>query len=103
MRKQMANHGNRFDLVEVEVVDVPTANQPDDVPTERAAKRRLQLLDLNGKTCRWGFGTPGEPEFFFCGESTKEGLPYCGPHCARAYNPPRREPMRKSVKAGAFV
>jgi len=47
--------------------------------------QRKQLLELTEDTCRWPVGDPGSPEFFFCGAHPKDGHPYCGTHCQRAF------------------
>jgi GcrA cell cycle regulator len=50
---------------------------------------RCGILDLTSTTCRWPIGVPGKPDFFFCGSKPHEGLPYCGYHSRRAYQPAR--------------
>jgi GcrA cell cycle regulator len=48
-------------------------------------KQRLTLFQLNGHTCKWSIGNPGEPDFFFCGGAPVSGFPYCPQHAIRAY------------------
>jgi GcrA cell cycle regulator len=43
------------------------------------------LLDLGASTCRWPVGTPGEPDFAFCGAAPHPQYPYCLAHCLIAY------------------
>lgn len=38
---------------------------------------RKQLFDLTSRDCRYPFGTPGKPDFYFCGEDA--GI--CGQYC----------------------
>lgn len=43
----------------------------------------VSFLELTNETCRWPKGTPGEPGFMFCGETTADlraGKPYCPFH-----------------------
>jgi len=40
--------------------------------------------------CRWPIGHPNKPGFRFCGEPAIEGKPYCGRHCALAYQRPAK-------------
>jgi GcrA cell cycle regulator len=47
--------------------------------------RRLTLLELQKRTCRWPVGDPGTPEFFFCGNETDGERPYCPIHHAVAH------------------
>jgi GcrA cell cycle regulator len=49
--------------------------------------QRCSLLELKDSKCRWPIGDPGTAEFFFCGGTPVEGLPYCGYHSRVAYQP----------------
>jgi len=42
--------------------------------------RRLSLLELGPRTCRWPVGDVGEPGFFFCGNETDPERSYCTTH-----------------------
>lgn len=48
--------------------------------------QRLSLLDLNEHTCKWPIGDPLTPDFYFCGQHSEEGKPYCDFHSRRAYH-----------------
>jgi GcrA cell cycle regulator len=48
--------------------------------------RRLNLLQLNEQTCKWPIGDPLTPDFYFCGQHSEEGKPYCEFHSRRAYH-----------------
>jgi len=50
-------------------------------------RQRKTLMQLRADDCRWPVGDPGKPGFFFCGGKKVKGLPYCGAHCPRAYQP----------------
>lgn len=52
--------------------------------------QRCDIMSLTGSTCRWPVGYPSDPDFFFCGGKSVEGLPYCGHHSRIAYRPDRR-------------
>ncbi len=60
-------------------------------PAERA--KRVTLLDLNDRICKWPIGHPDEPDFHFCGKPVAPGFPYCAEHCLVAYQSqqPRRD------------
>jgi GcrA cell cycle regulator len=45
-------------------------------------EQRKTLMQLNGHTCRWPVGYPGEPNFFFCGALTD--TTYCDYHTTRS-------------------
>lgn len=49
-------------------------------------EQRLSLLQLNEHTCKWPIGDPLTPEFYFCGQHSDEGKPYCDFHSRRAYH-----------------
>ena len=57
--------------------------------------QRKTLLKLKWATssapgdCRWPCGTPGTPEFFYCGAPQSDAKPYCADHCAVAFQPRR--------------
>ncbi len=50
--------------------------------------QRRTLFELTNDTCRWPIGTPGMPDFYFCGGQSVDGCPYCSYHLRVAYQPP---------------
>lgn len=69
----------------------PVAARPAAPVTSSSGK--TSLLDLSDKICKWPIGHPGEPDFHFCGKPAQATFPYCGEHCAVAYQAqlPRRD------------
>lgn len=53
---------------------------------EKIAKR-IDLLDLTERTCKWPIGDPTEDDFAFCGLDAVPGKPYCQYHVAVAFQP----------------
>ncbi|MFO8126664.1 GcrA family cell cycle regulator [Roseovarius sp.] len=53
---------------------------------EKTAKR-LSLMELTEKTCKWPVGDPATDEFWFCGLSVQQGKPYCEAHVGVAFQP----------------
>lgn len=49
--------------------------------------RRLTLMQLTERTCKWPVGDPATDDFWFCGLSTVPGKPYCETHVAVAFQP----------------
>ncbi|MHB1111486.1 MAG: GcrA family cell cycle regulator, partial [Devosia sp.] len=49
-------------------------------------EQRLSLLQLNEQTCKWPIGDPLSADFYFCGQHSNEGKPYCEFHSRRAYH-----------------
>ncbi|MGD9915205.1 MAG: GcrA family cell cycle regulator [Rhizobiaceae bacterium] len=49
--------------------------------------RRLQLIQLTERTCKWPNGDPLTEEFHFCGNDSAESGPYCNYHAGVAFQP----------------
>ncbi len=49
--------------------------------------RRLTLMQLTERTCKWPVGDPATDDFWFCGLPTVAGKPYCETHVAVAFQP----------------
>lgn len=49
-------------------------------------EQRLTLLQLSEHTCKWPIGDPLTPDFYFCGQHSDDGKPYCDFHSRRAYH-----------------
>ncbi len=68
------------------MVTIPSENQVDIAEIDREA-RKLGLMDLTERTCKWPIGDPSRGEFYFCGHPVVPGKPYCKGHTAAAYQP----------------
>jgi GcrA cell cycle regulator len=53
---------------------------------EKTAKR-LTLMELTEKTCKWPVGDPATEDFWFCGLAVQQGKPYCEAHVGVAFQP----------------
>jgi GcrA cell cycle regulator len=49
--------------------------------------RRLQLIQLSERTCKWPNGDPLTEDFNFCGNEAAETGPYCAYHARIAFQP----------------
>lgn len=49
--------------------------------------RRLTLMQLTERTCKWPVGDPATDDFWFCGLPNVPGKPYCETHVAVAFQP----------------
>lgn len=49
--------------------------------------RKLALIELTERTCKWPNGDPLAEDFSFCGNEAGESGPYCGYHAKVAYQP----------------
>ncbi|MHA6266073.1 GcrA family cell cycle regulator [uncultured Aliiroseovarius sp.] len=53
---------------------------------EKGAKK-LHLMELTERTCKWPIGDPATEEFWFCGLPVQQGKPYCEAHVGVAFQP----------------
>jgi GcrA cell cycle regulator len=53
---------------------------------EKKAKK-LGLMELTERTCKWPVGDPATEDFWFCGLPVKTGKPYCEAHVGVAFQP----------------
>ncbi len=53
---------------------------------EKTAKR-ITLMELTEKTCKWPVGDPATDDFWFCGLAVQQGKPYCEAHVGVAFQP----------------
>ena len=53
---------------------------------EKKAKR-LTLMELTERTCKWPVGDPATEDFWFCGLPVQAGKPYCEAHVGVAFQP----------------
>ena len=70
----------------------PSANE---ISAEALAKvneidkkaKKLNLMELTERTCKWPVGDPATPDFWFCGLPVQTGKPYCEAHVGVAFQP----------------
>ncbi|TDK42204.1 GcrA family cell cycle regulator [Antarcticimicrobium luteum] len=53
---------------------------------EKKAKK-LTLMELTERTCKWPVGDPATEDFWFCGLPVQPGKPYCEAHVGVAFQP----------------
>ncbi len=53
---------------------------------EKTAKK-ITLMELTEKTCKWPVGDPATDDFWFCGLAVQQGKPYCEAHVGVAFQP----------------
>jgi GcrA cell cycle regulator len=49
--------------------------------------RRISLMELTERVCKWPIGDPTDADFHFCGLQAVPGKPYCEAHVAVAFQP----------------
>jgi GcrA cell cycle regulator len=70
----------------------PSANEisPEALASVREVEKRakrLSLMELTERTCKWPIGDPATPDFWFCGLPSVPGKPYCEAHVGVAFQP----------------
>jgi len=53
---------------------------------EKHAKK-ITLMELTERTCKWPIGDPATDNFYFCGLPVQQGKPYCEAHVGVAFQP----------------
>ncbi|MCY1128725.1 GcrA cell cycle regulator, partial [Frigidibacter sp. RF13] len=49
--------------------------------------RKITLMELTERTCKWPIGDPATDDFWFCGLPSQAGKPYCDAHVGVAFQP----------------
>ena len=57
--------------------------------------RKISLMDLTERTCKWPIGDPATDAFWFCGHEAEPGKPYCKTHISIAFQPITQRRGRK--------
>ena len=70
----------------------PSANEisPEALASVREVEKRarkLTLMELTERTCKWPIGDPATEKFWFCGLPSVPGKPYCEAHVGVAFQP----------------
>ena len=68
----------------------PNEISPEALATQREIEKqakRLTLMELTERTCKWPIGDPATDDFWFCGLPVQSGKPYCEAHVNVAFQP----------------
>ncbi len=70
----------------------PSANEisPEALASVREVEKkakRISLMELTERTCKWPIGDPATDDFWFCGLAVQPGKPYCEAHVGVAFQP----------------
>ena len=57
--------------------------------------KKISLMDLTERTCKWPIGDPATDSFWFCGHEAEPGKPYCKTHISIAFQPITQRRSRK--------
>ena len=50
-------------------------------------EKKIGLMELTERTCKWPVGDPATEDFWFCGLPVQQGKPYCEAHVGVAFQP----------------
>ena len=78
----------------------PSANEIDPEALAKVSEiekqaKRLTLMELTERTCKWPVGDPATEDFWFCGLPVQTGKPYCEAHVGVAFQPMSNRRDRK--------
>jgi GcrA cell cycle regulator len=70
----------------------PSANEisPEALASVREVEKKakkLSVMQLTERTCKWPVGDPATEDFWFCGLPVQQGKPYCEAHVGVAFQP----------------
>jgi len=70
----------------------PSANEIDPAALAKVSEiekkaKKLGLMELTERTCKWPVGDPATDDFWFCGLPVQAGKPYCEAHVGVAFQP----------------
>lgn len=70
----------------------PSANEisPEALASVREVEKKakkLTVMELTERTCKWPVGDPATEDFWFCGLPAQSGKPYCEAHVGVAFQP----------------
>ena len=57
--------------------------------------KKISLMELTERTCKWPIGDPAPATFWFCGHESEPGKPYCKTHISIAFQPITQRRSRK--------
>ena len=93
-------NSDKFDDLHVDGLEgdknmVPEATMANIAELEENAKK-LNLMELTERTCKWPIGDPATENFWFCGHPSEQGKPYCSTHVSIAFQPISLKRERKA-------
>lgn len=107
--KNLINNENKSNVVSKSNGNSSSENRETDAEIDKVAlenmleveknAKKLNLLELTEKTCKWPIGDPATSEFWFCGHPSEQGKPYCETHISIAFQPitTRREKKQNKI------
>jgi len=66
-------------------------------PAPKRNQHNCDIMELTRTKCRWPYGDPQKPGFFFCGAPVEGVKSYCTKHCNQAYYGRTQVQVRRTV------
>ena len=85
----------RSDDRKLEVVSDLSEETLKDLLKVEMKSKKISLMDLTERTCKWPIGDPATDAFWFCGHEAEPGKPYCKTHISIAFQPITQRRGRK--------
>jgi GcrA cell cycle regulator len=95
-RKPKATPAQRRGLGVAPTMSKPQQPAPAKIRCDPLKAGMFHVTELEEGMCKWPTGEGAE--ITFCGLNQVEGMPYCGPHCRLAFQPPRSSGTRPSFR-----
>ena len=85
----------RTNETKLEVVSDLSEETLKDLLKVEMKSKKISLMDLTERTCKWPIGDPATDTFWFCGHEAEPGKPYCKTHISIAFQPITQRRGRK--------
>ena len=86
---------SRTNSSKLEVVSDLSEETLKDLLKVEMKSKKISLMDLTERTCKWPIGDPATDTFWFCGHEAEPGKPYCKTHISIAFQPITQRRSRK--------
>ena len=87
--------GKRSNENKVEVVSDLSEETLKTLHKVEMKSKKISLMELTERTCKWPIGDPATDAFWFCGHEAEPGKPYCKTHISIAFQPITQRRSRK--------
>ena len=97
--KSSASYGKemRLDDSKIKVVSDLSEETLQNILKVEMKSKKISLMELTERTCKWPIGDPATNTFWFCGHESEPGKPYCKTHISIAFQPITQRRSRKET------
>ncbi len=87
----------RLDNNKIKVVSDLSEETLQNILKVEMKSKKISLMELTERTCKWPIGDPATDTFWFCGHESEPGKPYCKTHISIAFQPITQRRSRKET------